>query len=1512
MLTTPLIAEDEFKPTPFLAAIMDLVSIIGHVLGLSAEDMLRPISGQLLEEALAHELENGDGIPEEERQHIKEMLPTEYLAQRLDILGNMWEQSPSKPASPPLTGSGANAETSKQQPWPCRGLFFRALLAISLLNRIVMWYVAVVSTYSDNIVEELGRRSGLMPGSSSNSQHKEGVARANATEAGEPMSVSHKQVPSGSHMLLSDSPNAQAPSVISRAQSADKRYLLPQDISDSVTGEDHQNTWQGYQASHPPRWYGSTGPLQNTTAVDKGLNMLLEVGLDERIRYISPTCRRFLDTDPTSLIDQQAKLIFGENDVPILRSAVEQLLADGTRTVEMNVQLQSPNLTRATIVEAKGMLIYDRLRNKPSHVLWVLRYVSTVWPLSQRDVPADDAAEAWSKSLPGVAEIDEPPKSPSLMETITCRICDREIPEAYFEEHTWLCAQSHRAAMDVEHQNDRLSDIRAQIQAWYPGCHIEELEDLMHGGTDADTLRGRAQQKAIDIGNPTWQKLLDESSISTQSMAKMCLQAMALDDADAVPKCEWGAGRSGKADLTADVDFVRSNAWVEVANYRVPQLRFKDLALEALGKTIVATIANKLSAIDDLQYAIVESSEAYSKWVLPEDSRMALDTLGLPGYPSSGQATVMGGGDTVVGQTVPTTDSESDLQRASASPWPEKQSEPFQMGQAYVQKNVSISSRRQASISSSTSSTAMGAAVQKTSMSSSSTAGRMGLSEGSSAFLATPTMPSINDFTLLKPISKGAYGSVFLAKKRTTGDYYAIKILKKADMIAKNQISNVKAERAIMMAQTGSPFVVRLLYTFQSRTNLYLVMDYLNGGDCASLIKTIGALPLDWARQYLAEVVLGIGDLHGRNVVHRDLKPDNLLIDSEGHLKLTDFGLSKLGFLGRRVDQYALHPAQGAPSLPSDVALHIPSSCVWQEYVDIPRGMAELQGQASAPSKRIAELKEVPGLASAHAVVSSIADASSSNSSSSNLTLPAASQAQPHNHALGTPDYIAPESILGLDSGKSVDWWALGVICYEFLFGIPPFHDDTPEMVFRNILSAEVDFYDELREQLAQEGGDDDEAVPEITPEARDFITRLLCRDPRRRLGYGGASEVKAHAFFYGIDWTTLLETQPAFVPQTESMEDTEYFDARGATLDLGPEADSIAECGAGSMKETISRSLEELSVAPEIGQSVPLRRQNTVPLPLPKSHEYIINAAETADNTKPKNTAIDENPEFGTFTFKNLHALEKANMDELYKLRRRNTMLDTPSSPLYHPETRSSFGYGSSSDIPTVPPLTRRNRSQTEHSPLHFELPPFQLSSSTGWHGAHDSGHSQYHRGSLLNPGANVSSISSHDSHSSNRQPSRTSEYFPDVSLPPTPRKQDPADILLPPSMGHTYSASKAIVEPEINNEYLQSKVCLVADDNPVCCKIMDIVLRRLHLDCIVVRNGAEAIRCAMGRTVFRAIFMDTGMPIVGGDEATRMIKSTYNANKETPIIGMVVYEGEATEALYDGTIVKPVTFVN
>ena len=128
---------------------------------------------------------------------------------------------------------------------------------------------------------------------------------------------------------------------------------------------------------------------------------------------------------------------------------------------------------------------------------------------------------------------------------------------------------------------------------------------------------------------------------------------------------------------------------------------------------------------------------------------------------------------------------------------------------------------------------------------------------------------TIKDFEIIKPISKGAFGSVYLAKKRTTGDYYAIKVLKKSDMIAKNQVTNVKAERMIMMNQADSDFVVKLFYTFQSRDYLYLVMEYLNGGDCAALIKALGCLEEDWVQNYIAEVVLGLEHLHSHGVVHR-------------------------------------------------------------------------------------------------------------------------------------------------------------------------------------------------------------------------------------------------------------------------------------------------------------------------------------------------------------------------------------------------------------------------------------------------------------------------------------------------------------------------------------------------------------------------------------------------------------------------------------------------------------------
>lgn len=132
-----------------------------------------------------------------------------------------------------------------------------------------------------------------------------------------------------------------------------------------------------------------------------------------------------------------------------------------------------------------------------------------------------------------------------------------------------------------------------------------------------------------------------------------------------------------------------------------------------------------------------------------------------------------------------------------------------------------------------------------------------------------PAPPSIKDFDVIKPISKGAFGSVYLTRKKSTGDYYAIKVLKKADTIVKNQVTNVRVERAILIAQGESPFVAKLFFTFQTKDYLYLVMEYLNGGDCAALIKNMRGLPESWAKKYIAEVVLGVEYLHQHGIVHR-------------------------------------------------------------------------------------------------------------------------------------------------------------------------------------------------------------------------------------------------------------------------------------------------------------------------------------------------------------------------------------------------------------------------------------------------------------------------------------------------------------------------------------------------------------------------------------------------------------------------------------------------------------------
>ncbi|OAD59084.1 Microtubule-associated serine/threonine-protein kinase 4 [Eufriesea mexicana] len=164
-------------------------------------------------------------------------------------------------------------------------------------------------------------------------------------------------------------------------------------------------------------------------------------------------------------------------------------------------------------------------------------------------------------------------------------------------------------------------------------------------------------------------------------------------------------------------------------------------------------------------------------------------------------------------------------------------------------------------------------------------------------------IPCESDYEVSKLISNGAYGAVYLVKEKNTRQRFAMKKINKNNLMLRNQVEQVFAERDIM-SFTDNPFVVSMYCSFETKKHLCLVMEYVEGGDCANLLKNIGPLPPDMARFYFAETVLAVEYLHSYGIVHRDLKPDNLLITALGHIKLTDFGLSKMGLMSLATNLY--------------------------------------------------------------------------------------------------------------------------------------------------------------------------------------------------------------------------------------------------------------------------------------------------------------------------------------------------------------------------------------------------------------------------------------------------------------------------------------------------------------------------------------------------------------------------------------------------------------------------------
>ncbi len=299
------------------------------------------------------------------------------------------------------------------------------------------------------------------------------------------------------------------------------------------------------------------------------------------------------------------------------------------------------------------------------------------------------------------------------------------------------------------------------------------------------------------------------------------------------------------------------------------------------------------------------------------------------------------------------------------------------------------------------------------------------------------SQPSLTpeDFKLLQVIGVGSFGKVFLVEKKDTHKIYAMKVLKKEQVLKRKQVAHTQTERRVL-EQIEHPFIVPLRFAFQTDDKLYMVLDYFNGGELFFHLKANGRFSEDLARFYAAEIILALECLHQHSIVYRDLKPENILLDADGHIRLTDFGLSK-------------------------------------------QIVAENQ-----------------------------------------LT---------HTFC-GTPEYLAPEMISGEGYNQVVDWWSLGTLLYEMLTGLPPFFSTNTSVMYEKIMNAELKF------------------PSHVSPEAKDLLTKLLVRDPSKRIGSSGvgAEEIRTHPFFKTMDWKALFSKQlePPFKPSIQDGElDTNNID---------------------------------------------------------------------------------------------------------------------------------------------------------------------------------------------------------------------------------------------------------------------------------------------------------------------------------------------------------------------------------
>ncbi|KAG5648926.1 hypothetical protein DXG03_000275 [Asterophora parasitica] len=1438
----------------------------------------------------------------------------ESLVQRVQNIGKAWDDHPD---------------------WHGRNWYVQVLLAVASLSRVVEWWEAEKQfwNFDDNDDEQdepltfVTKAADELPPSPRK--------RAEAELEG---------------FRLNDDDENKDRLTLPSSETRKSRGEEPKDLSGASSSRQTRDVAPHPVAKdHESARVLATERLRLQAETAHNQNIVMELSLDgDHFIWINHAWRVVVGTDPEVLAGTRISNLLAPTDWGVFKEATQRLRADDSHTVEVRFRLRiEPTIEQDPgagflfqPMEGKGMLMIDREDGQPSHTMWVVKPIAPAryeHDTLQLNLAADDLApEPASSIVPTFGDrVHTEPMTPFnaahpiMVDPILCRICECQIPQWYFEKHSETCAETHRLEAEITECNESISELRNTIRELgiavdraspnsipeYRGMPIFTPAASPIVSSPLQLFRANKMQR---FGVKKIQKrLLDQLEDILQVASEVAVPALKEEEAKEPIERQRLLSPGSERKIS------------QIRNWAKPTT--EDTALSQLLEDAERVMRQKIDNVVRMQNTIRYAEKIWHEWEERvgealatidepdddsdsnsedgEDGQAADDTEG-DDHSSTRSVYAFGGGEASSGPTplassspapTPTPSEMRPIPIPSApipihgprqslhtrSSTPSSVSSPLALAAPIVAhfspelpdmtlddipQTIQIKTHKSAqnllepkfvvtpptsplftardgpSLTRETSTKRSSHRRQSTINPITSPAGPLSPRQTSTAPLSRTTPTSIKDFDIIKPISKGAFGSVFLAKKKVTGDYYAIKVLKKADMIAKNQITNVKAERMILMKQAESPFVAKLYFTFQSKDNLYLVMEYLNGGDCAALIKSIGSLPEEWTKNYVAEVTLGLEYLHERGVVHR----------------------AGGSYFSQR-QQSASRPGNSPYQPPTD---DVESS-----------GSESVSGLHSRRSMRA---NESPLQSFATELTTDLR--SHSNSNGGGGTPPGEQK------FVGTPDYLAPETILGLrGDDAAVDWvgciellatsnianamkqWALGVITYEFLYGLPPFHADTPEKVFENILSGHIEWHTDWID---------------FSDQALNFMRCLMALDPSERLGSNGADEVKAHPFFESIEWDNVTTSEAVFIPQVTDPESTDYFDPRGAIPQLFQDDEAIAITGKANLDS-------------------PLGGSSTLPsLPVPFGNK--------------EQVATDD---FGSFSFKNLPVLKQANDDVIRKLK------TDQMAPLTQALTEPALGIHTRKRsistrikkppsvvttmdpkmIPTNPPSPSTSASSVASSPSRASLPP----PTPGSGGNHSRKPSEYgaverfklsqkeggDRRNSMPSRLRTASVSSAGDGSGSEAWNSSTGHGSHVSHG-SGSHGSPHEYNTPPSSVHSIDLRKG---PDPNDRVV---TCLLAEDNPITAKIIETLLIRLGCRCVVVSDGSEAISVAMGDIKFDCILMDLQMPVLDGEGAARYIRSTNSKNTNTPIIAVSAYSGtDPSEAsnVFTASLAKP-----